>query len=97
LPHENQIFCAQTTPDSWYSDIKFYLIHGTTPEHLDPKKRRELRLRSAPFQMINDVLFRKNFDGVLLRCLEKDESEKVLTELHSGNAGGHFRWKNNCS
>jgi hypothetical protein len=45
--------------DSWYSDIKFYLIHGTTPEHLDPKKRRELRLRSAPFQMINDVLFRK--------------------------------------
>jgi hypothetical protein len=32
----------------------------------------------------------KKIDGVLLRCLEKDESEKVLNELHSGNAGGHF-------
>jgi len=40
--------------------------------------------------MINDVLFRKNFDGVLLCCLEKDESEKFMTELHSSNAGGHF-------
>jgi hypothetical protein len=26
----------------------------------------------------------------LLRCLEQEESEKVLAELHSGNAGGHF-------
>jgi hypothetical protein len=90
MPHENQIFCAQTTSDSWYSDIKFYLTHGTTPEHLEPKKRRALRLRYSPFQMINDVLFRKKIDGVLLRCLEKDESEKVLNELHSCNAGGHF-------
>jgi hypothetical protein len=42
LPCENQIFCAQTMPNSWYSDIKFYLTHGTTPEHLDPKKRRAI-------------------------------------------------------
>jgi hypothetical protein len=35
-------------------------------------------------------LFRKNFDGVLLRCLEREESEKVLAELHSGDVGGHF-------
>jgi hypothetical protein len=23
-------------------------------------------------------------------CLEKDEAEKVLLELHAGEAGGHF-------
>ena len=59
LAHENQIFCAQTTPDSWYSENKFHLIHGTTPEHIDPKTRRELILRYTPFQLINDVNFRK--------------------------------------
>jgi hypothetical protein len=90
MPHENQIFCAQTMPYSWYFGIKFYLTHGTTPEHIDPKKRRELRLRYTHFQMIDDVLFRKEIVGVLLRLLEKDESEKVLNELHSGNVGGHF-------
>ena len=40
--------------------------------------------------MINDVLFRRNFDYVLLRCLEKTETKKVLQELHNGTTGGHF-------
>jgi hypothetical protein len=25
-----------------------------------------------------------------MRCLEKDEAEKVFLELHAGEAGGHF-------
>ena len=33
----------------------------------------------------------KNLDGVLLCCLDKDETETILKELHSGLAGGHFR------
>ena len=36
------------------------------------------------------MLFRKNADGVLLRCLEKEESDLVLTQLHDGPASGHF-------
>jgi hypothetical protein len=66
------------------------LTHGYAPRNLDPKNIRELRLKSASFQLINDVLFRKNFDGVLMHCLEKEESEKVLSELHAGESDGHF-------
>eukprot|EP00253_Pinus_taeda_P022399 PITA_22399 len=33
---------------------------------------------------------RKNYDSILLRCLEKHEAQKVLQELHDGPAGGHF-------
>ena len=40
--------------------------------------------------MVNNVLFRKNADGVLLRCLEKEESDSVLTQLHGGPVGCHF-------
>jgi hypothetical protein len=40
--------------------------------------------------LINGILFRQNFDGVLMCCLEKDEAEKVLLELHAEEAGGHF-------
>jgi hypothetical protein len=66
LHHETQICCTQIMPNSWYNDIRFYLLHGTTPRNIYPKNRRALRLKSSPFQLINDVLFRKNFDGVLL-------------------------------
>ena len=36
------------------------------------------------------MLFRKNYDGVFLRCLEHEDAKKVLAELHDGPAGGHF-------
>jgi transposase InsO family protein len=49
-----------------------------------------LRLKFASFHLVNGILFCQNFDGVLMRCLEKDEAEKVLLELHAGEAGGHF-------
>ena len=67
---------AQTTPNSWYDNIRFYLTHGSAPINLDSKNIRALRLKYASFQLINDVLFRKKFDGVFLRCLEKEDSEK---------------------
>jgi hypothetical protein len=66
------------------------LTHGSSPLNIDPKNRRALRLKSAYFQLINDVLFRKNFDGVFLCCLEKEESKRVLYKLHVGEFVGHF-------
>jgi hypothetical protein len=36
------------------------------------------------------VLFRVNYDGALLICLEREDEDKVLKEIHDGLAGGHF-------
>ena len=33
----------------WYDHIKFFLHNGFAPETLDPKKRRPLRMKSAPY------------------------------------------------
>ncbi|MCY6524929.1 integrase zinc binding domain-containing protein, partial [Actinobacillus pleuropneumoniae] len=52
--------------------------------------KRALRLKSKQYDITNDVLFRKNYDSILLRFLEKFEEEKVLQELHDGPIGGHF-------
>ena len=42
--------------------------------------------------MINDILFWKNYDGVLFRCLEKDDAQKVFIDLHDGSVGGHYEF-----
>jgi hypothetical protein len=46
---EKQISYAQTTTNSWYDNIEFYLTHGFSPHNFDPKHRRALRLKSASF------------------------------------------------
>ena len=74
----------------WYDDIRFYLTYGYAPPTLDFKKRRTMRLKATPYQFIDNVLFRRNYDGVFLRCLEKLEAKNLLFEMHVGPARGHF-------
>ena len=76
--------------ESLYADIICFLKNGYAPSHLDHTKKRTLRLKAKQYQLIDDVLFKGNYDSVLLRCLEKTEAQKVLQELHNGLAGGHY-------
>ena len=70
--------------------MKCYLTHGSNLNHLDAHKKGVLRIKSIRYQLIDSVLFQQNYDQVLLRCLEKDDAEHILIELHDGPTGGHF-------
>jgi hypothetical protein len=70
--------------------MKYYLTHGATPNYLDPKKKKALRLKSSQYQLLEGILCIQNYDGVFLRCLEKRDVGKVLSELHDGLAKGHY-------
>ena len=59
-------------------------------EHWNSKQQRELRLNSASYQIIYGVLFRKNYDGLFPRFLEKEDASKVVKELHDDPAGGNL-------
>jgi hypothetical protein len=53
----------------WYGKFSYLLHHGTCLENLNPRERRALRSKSSQYRLINYVLFRVNYDGVLLRCI----------------------------
>ena len=67
-----------------------YLQEGLLTKHWNSNQRRALHLKSASYQTIEGILFRNNYDGVLLRCLEKEDVKKVMIDLHDGPARGHF-------
>lgn len=75
---------------SLFADIIYYLKNGYAPSNLDHTKKRDLRLKAKQYHLVNDVLFRINYDSILLRCLEKSKAKKVLQELHDGPAGRHY-------
>lgn len=76
--------------ESQYVVLIFYLKNGYAPHEFKYKNKRAFRLKPKHYEIIDNVLFRKNYDFVLLRCLEKAEAQTVLKELHDGPAGGHF-------
>ena len=74
-----------TAPDSWYRDLVHYLQEGLLPEHWNSKQRRALHLKSVVYQIIDGILFRNNYDGVLLNCLEREDAKKVITGCKEGH------------
>ena len=79
-----------TAPESWYRDLVHYLQAGLFPKHWNSKQRRALHLKSASYQIVEEIIFRKNYDGVLLKCLEKEDVTKVMTYFHDSPVWGYF-------
>ena len=52
-------------------------------------KARKLRVRSAKYVLMNEVLYKRSFSQPYLRCLAPDEANYVLKEVHEGACGNH--------
>lgn len=87
---EKVMFMSDTPSESWIDKRKNFKRTGIFPENLPPAKRRFYRLQNNGFRLINEILFKRNFDGVLLRCVDRDQDDKILQEFHYGPLGGHF-------
>jgi hypothetical protein len=74
----------------WYRDILFYLRSRQFPFTMKPKERRTLKMKSNKYVLIVDRLFRRNYDGILLRCVDEKKSRDLMREFHEGMCGGHF-------
>ena len=42
---QNEVLYMPTSTNSWYNYLKYYLTHGSTPNHLDACKKRYFRLK----------------------------------------------------
>ena len=64
-----------------------YLKDRSLPEGKDEARR--LRVRSARYVLLNDVLYKRGFSQPYLRCLSPNEENYVLREVHEGAYGNH--------
>ena len=53
-----------------------------------------LRRLASGFMLNGDVLYKRNHDMMLLRCVDSKEAELILQEIHEGtfrtHMNGHF-------
>ncbi|XP_073049605.1 uncharacterized protein [Primulina eburnea] len=78
----------QALEDNWSTPILDYISRSYLPE--DVKEASQIKKRAARFVVINDILYRRSFQGPLLKCISGDESIYVLREIHEGCCGDHI-------
>ena len=59
----------------------------------DPSKKVEMciRFQATKYVLLEDELYYRTIDGVLLRCLGDDEAKSLMGEIHEGMCGAHSR------
>ncbi|XP_030941728.1 uncharacterized protein LOC115966689 [Quercus lobata] len=73
--------------ENWITLIISYLKDGKLLEGKD--ETRKLRVRSARYVLMNEVLYKRGFSQPYLRCLVPDEANYVSREVHEGACGNH--------
>ena len=74
----------------WYHDIYQFLSCGAYPETTTTKDRRSLRQLATRFVICRDALYRRSPDGLLLLCLDRASTNRVMREVHAGVYGLHM-------
>jgi hypothetical protein len=70
-------------PDDWRTPLVRYLEN---PSHIADRKDRWQALK---YIMLNNTLYRRAIDGLLLKCLGSDQSKIAIREVHEGICGNH--------
>ena len=72
---------------NWMTPIISNLKDESLPKGKDEARR--LRVRSARYVLLNDVLYKRGFSQPYLKCLSPDEANYVLREVREGACGNH--------
>ena len=77
----------------WYSTIPQFLLKLEVPFGLSSSQARTIKLRAAKYCIHENLLDWRDPSRILLRCLDKEQSMKVMHQFHSSICGGHHYWK----
>nr|KYP36265.1 Pro-Pol polyprotein [Cajanus cajan] len=72
---------------SWMASIWQYLTDGTLPN--DKMEASKIKAKSCHFTIEAGELFKRGFSVPLLKCLDPDQVEYVMSEIHRGICGMH--------
>ena len=57
----------------------------------DPSKKvdRQIRFQAIKYVLLEEDLYYRMIDGVLLKCIDKEEAKVLMGEIHEGVCGSH--------
>ncbi|XP_074348312.1 uncharacterized protein LOC141687064 [Apium graveolens] len=72
---------------TWMTHILAYIKEGSLPD--EKNEARRIRYKDARYVIYDGVLYRRGFNVPLLKCIDGDECNYILREVHEGICGNH--------
>jgi hypothetical protein len=83
---------AEQQPEvDWMSPIMAYL--DNQPISDDNVEIERIARKSRMYHLIDGVLYRQGANGMIMRCISKEEGSQLLQDIHSRVCGAHSSWR----
>jgi hypothetical protein len=82
---------AQPPADDWMSPIRAYLDNQLPSD--DNTKAERIARKFRMYHLIHGVLFRQGANGMMMKCICREEGIKLLEDVHKGVCGSHSSWR----
>ncbi|XP_042485794.1 uncharacterized protein LOC122066035 [Macadamia integrifolia] len=74
----------------WFAHIVDFIREGKYPADATQGDKRFLRRYATQFILHEDILYKRSFDGVQLVCVDEDQAQTILEQVHQGICGPHM-------
>ncbi|XP_066160095.1 uncharacterized protein [Oryza sativa Japonica Group] len=71
----------------WMTDIQAYLDKNTLPE--DRAEAEKLACISKRHILVEGTLYRRAANGILLKCISREQGIELIADAHQGECGAH--------
>jgi hypothetical protein len=78
---------SQEGPDAWISKVRDYLKDNYLPE--DQASAEHIVRMAMRYTVVEGDLYRRGANGVLMRCITREEGRDLRAEIHGGECGSH--------
>eukprot|EP00253_Pinus_taeda_P021876 PITA_21876 len=92
-PERKQLVAENLASCEWYSAIVKFLLKLEIPSSFTQSQGRTIKLRAAKYCINENLIYWRDLSGVLLRCLDKEQSIEFKQQFQSSMCGRHHYWK----
>jgi hypothetical protein len=78
---------AQVGLDIWIKEIQTYLKDNILSD--DSASVDRIARLAKRYTLVEGDLYRRGTNGILMRCISREEGCELLTEVHDGKCGNH--------
>jgi ribonuclease HI len=80
---------AEVDNKPWYYDIKHFVQDKEYPPQVTENEKKYIRRMVSQFFLSGEILYKRTHDATLLRCVDAEEANRLIQEMHAGLMGAH--------
>ncbi|VFQ84394.1 unnamed protein product [Cuscuta campestris] len=77
-----QVLVITLNEPDWIDELTMYILDGSIPT--EPVAAKIVKRRAPSYTLVCGRLYKRSYNGTLLRCLRRDEAQKLMEEILEG-------------